>query len=132
MVATDFRNQEALAAGVFTRRVGLNLHILLEQMAAFLDELQTEPSIQAGNTTLDAGVSPFIPADITSTSCIFTHLLDMNGTERVGEMVWAAPSDRVIGSANDGGGFVLRATDFKGNADATDHAIYHWEVVNPQ
>jgi hypothetical protein len=83
------------------------------------------PVLQRGITTLIAGQSPFIAADVTSDSRIFGILRTWNG---VAGIIMA--TDRVIGLASGAGGFRLTSiVNFTGTVLTTDQGVYEWAVI---
>lgn len=134
----DFASQEASASGVISRRAGTNMHLFLEQVAAFLDTLQANPGAvialnlpQGGQTTLAGGVSPFIPATLTPGCAIVAQLRDIHGTIQGEGGVSAIEGDRVYADIGAGGGFILTNIDRKQNLDAACDGTYDWTVVTP-
>lgn len=82
---------------------------------------------QEGKATLVAGVSPFIPADISASSSIVATLQDINGGV-LGNVPTTKLADRVVGTRAGGGGFKITSVTLAGVTVVTDTGIYNWIV----
>jgi hypothetical protein len=86
------------------------------------------PFVQSGVTTLVAGVSPAIPADITANSRITSTLKTFNGASGI---IAAKSTDRVVGTRTGGGSFKLTSVlQAAGTTVVTDIGVYDWTVNN--
>jgi hypothetical protein len=85
------------------------------------------PIVQAGAIALVAGVSPFIPADVTANTIILATLRTISGA-------FGTPKStgRVIGSRAGGGGFTISSfLPATGAIVATDASTYDWGTQEP-
>jgi hypothetical protein len=90
-------------------------------------------TLQAGETTLALGASPFIAADVTATSAITIGIATAVGDVLTNDY-GAIDADRVVGLASAGGGFVVRAFLAAGrdvaDTNVADTSTVGWIVVN--
>jgi hypothetical protein len=96
-----------------------------------LAELGQAPmTLQRGTGVLTDNVSALNAATITPDSKILVSRRDPLGTTIGNLVVTSSPTDRVVGPAGVGGGFIVRSVDDANAPSVDDDSTFDWAVIN--